>query len=77
MSYKHMNDAQMMTLALAVIIPLSMLIYSNSRITEAKETLRAEMVALRMEIKAGFEKMSAQIGDVRTDLRIHVLEHHK
>ena len=72
-----MNDAQMMTLALAVIIPLSMLIYSNSRITEAKETLRAEMVALRMEIKAGFEKMSAQIGDVQTDLRIHVLEHHK
>jgi hypothetical protein len=39
------NDAQMMTLALAVIIPLSMLIYSNSRITEAKETLRAEVVA--------------------------------
>jgi hypothetical protein len=30
-----------------------------------------------MEIKAGFEKMSAQIGDVRTDLKIHVLEHHK
>jgi hypothetical protein len=27
----------MMTLALAVIIPLSMLIYSNSRITEAKK----------------------------------------
>jgi len=37
----------------------------------------AEMVALRMEIKAGFEKMSAQIRDVRTDLKIHVLEHHK
>jgi hypothetical protein len=31
------------------------------------------MVALRMEIKVGFEKMSARIGDVRTDLRIHVL----
>ena len=36
-----MTDAQMMALALAIIIPLSLLLYSNSRITEAKETLRA------------------------------------
>jgi len=71
-----MTDAQMMTLALAVIIPLSMLIYSNSRITEAKETLRAEMIALRMEIKAGFEKLSGEIRDVRSDLKVHELEHH-
>jgi hypothetical protein len=40
------TDAQMMTLALAAIIPVSMLIYSNSRITEAKEALRSEMNAL-------------------------------
>jgi hypothetical protein len=40
-----MTDAQMMTLALAIIIPLSLLLYSNSRITEAKETLRAEIRA--------------------------------
>jgi hypothetical protein len=38
-----MTDTQMMPLAFAVIFPLSMLIYSNSRITDAKETLRAEM----------------------------------
>jgi hypothetical protein len=47
----------MMTLALAVIIPISMLVYSDSRITEAKETLGAEMAALRMEIKAGFDRL--------------------
>lgn len=40
----------MMTMALAIIIPLSMLIYSNSRITEAKETLRAEMALLRVDV---------------------------
>lgn len=57
-----MTDAQTMTLALAVIIPLSMPICSNSRIAEAKETLRAELVGLQMEMKTGFEKMSAQIG---------------
>ena len=66
-----MTDVQMMTLALAVIIPLSILLLcSNSRITEAKETLRAEMIALRMEIKAGFERLEAK-------LNIHGMEHHR
>jgi hypothetical protein len=52
----------MITLALAVIVPLSMLIYSNSRISEAKETLRAEMGMLRLEIKSGFERLEAKLG---------------
>jgi hypothetical protein len=72
-----MTDAQLLTLALAVILPLSMLIYSNSRITEAKETLRAEMQSLRMELKAGFEKISTEIREAQHDLRIHELQHHK
>ena len=46
-----MTDPQMMTLALAIIIPLSMLLYSNSRISEAKETLRSELQVLRTEIQ--------------------------
>jgi hypothetical protein len=45
-----MTDTQLLTLALAIIFPLSMLIYSNSRVTEAKETLRAEMQAMKGEI---------------------------
>jgi pentose-5-phosphate-3-epimerase len=45
-----MTDTQILTIALAVVVPLSMLIYSNSRITEAKETLRAEMITMRMEL---------------------------
>jgi hypothetical protein len=65
-----MTDAQMITPALTVIIPLSMPIYRNSRITEAKETLRTEMALLRMEIKAGFERLEAK-------LTIHELEHHR
>jgi len=86
-----MTDPQMMTLALAIIIPLSMLLYSNSRITEAKETLRAEMTALRetlraevsttketlrAEIAAGFARMSNEILSLKADLKIHELEHH-
>jgi hypothetical protein len=50
-----MNDPQMMTLALAIVIPLSMLIYSNSRITEAKETLRAEIGRLRSDLTLTME----------------------
>jgi hypothetical protein len=49
---------QLMTLALAVIIPLSMLLYSNSRITEAKETLRAEMQKGFSEINASLERIT-------------------
>jgi uncharacterized protein (DUF58 family) len=64
-----MTDAQMMTPALAVIVPLSMPIYSNSRITETKETLRAE-------IAAGFTRMSSEIQSLKAELKIHVLEHH-
>ena len=45
-----MTDPQMMTLALAIVIPLSLLIYSNSRITAAKETLRAEIGLLRADV---------------------------
>ena len=46
------DRVRMMTLALAIVIPLSMLLYSNSRITEAKETLRAEIRAETAELKA-------------------------
>jgi hypothetical protein len=65
-----MTDQQLLTLALAVVIPLSLLIYSNSRITEAKETLRAEMQTIRAEMKAGFERIEQL-------LKVHELEHHR
>ncbi len=65
-----MTDQQLMTLALAVVIPLSMLIYSNSRITEAKETLKAEMAA-------GFARISSDIKSLEAKLTIHELEHQR
>jgi len=55
----------MMTLALAIIIPLSMLIYSNSRISEAKETLRAEMATGNNRIT----DVNNRITDVKETLR--------
>jgi len=66
------TDQQLLTLGIAIVLPLSMLIYSNSRITEAKETMRAEMgnsnsriteakETLRAEMALGFERLSNKI----------------
>jgi uncharacterized protein HemX len=55
------TDTQLLTLAVAIILPLSMLLYSNSRITEAKETLRAEIQTLRADMSTGFARTSGEI----------------
>lgn len=46
-------------------------------VAEAKETLRADMQAPRMEMRAGLDRISAEIREVRTDLKLHEMEHHK
>jgi uncharacterized protein YpuA (DUF1002 family) len=72
----QMTDEQVMTVAVAIIFPVSALIYSNSRVSDVKETMRAEirtlnadlrseMAELRGEMKAGFERKQ------------HILEYHK
>jgi len=76
-----MTDIQLMVLALSVIIPISLLIVSNSRITDAKETLRAEIQTVRTEMQrnhgeviASLERIAALID---TKFKIHELEHHR
>lgn len=56
-----MTDAQLLTLAVAIVLPLSMLLYSNSRITEAKETLRAEISGLRLEMQKDFMQFRMEL----------------
>lgn len=66
------TDPQLLTLALAIILPLSLLTYSNSRITEAKETLRAEMATGFMGVRAEFIQVRAilrMVADHDTRLR--------
>ncbi len=83
-----MTDAQVFTLAIAVIVPLSLLIYSNSRISEAKETLRAEIKAETNALRAEMAELHAEIAELRAHLdsaferiehalKLHELEHHK
>ncbi|MGA3235632.1 MAG: hypothetical protein ABSG03_04985 [Bryobacteraceae bacterium] len=57
-----MTDAQLLTLAIAIIVPLSLLLYSNSRITDTKETLRAEIGETKQTLRA-------EIGETKQTLR--------
>ena len=59
-----MTDAQMMTLAFAVVFPLGMLLFSNSRITDTKETLRAEMLAMKAELLTALQRIENKIDHV-------------
>ena len=47
-----MNDTQILTLAISIIVPVSFLLLSNSRISDVKETLRAEIETSRTELRS-------------------------
>jgi hypothetical protein len=85
-----MTDVQVLTLAVAVIVPLSLLIYSNSRISDirlsldsklndTKETLRAEMKTQHTEVMARLTSMDAFLHELmgkldEMDRRLTALE---
>jgi hypothetical protein len=82
-----MTDFQLLTLAIAVIVPLSLLIYSNSRITDTKETLRAEMREMETRLSGRLDKLEGKFDAMNsrldthferleTMLKIQELEHH-
>jgi len=71
-----MTDTQLLTLAIAVIVPLSLLIYSNSRISDAKETLQAKISELRAELRQQHSELLGEVRENRTALKLHEMEHH-
>ena len=84
----QLTDAQVLTWAVAVIVPVSALIYSNSRVSDvgkrvddSKETLRAEMQAMESRIKAEIKELhsgiKAAIERMDNAVKIHELTHHK
>jgi hypothetical protein len=56
-----MTDIQMLTIALAIGVPLSLLIYSNSRVTDVKEVLRAEMPSQIAEVRLLIERNHSEV----------------
>jgi hypothetical protein len=63
-----MTDLQLITLAVAIVFPLSMLLYSNSRISDAKETLRAdiqrEILQLRLDFTERFNSIDRKLDEL-------------
>jgi hypothetical protein len=47
-----MNDTQILTLAVSFVVSVSFLLFSNSRITDAKDSLRSEIFGVRDSLKA-------------------------
>lgn len=66
----QLTDAQVMTLAMAIIVPLSLLIYSNSQITDSKEALRAETAKLGAELRAEMAGFRADMAGFRSDMEL-------
>lgn len=58
-----MTDIQILTIAMAIIFPVAALLYSNSRVTDTKETLRADMTAIKVELKADVLLMRTEINN--------------
>lgn len=56
-----MTDMQILTAAIAVLMPLSLLLLGNTRVADAKETLRAENATLRVEMNARFDRLESKI----------------
>ena len=61
----QLTDAQVMTLALSVVIPLSMLIHSNHRITDTRDSLGKRID----DLKGSLEKDMASLqGSVEKEI---------
>ena len=58
------------------LVPFAMLMYSNSRISEAKETLRAEMALGFERISNKVDHLAGEVATLKELMSIHMREHH-
>jgi hypothetical protein len=70
------TDQQILTICIAVIFPLSMLIYSNSRVSDAKETLRAEMALGFERLSNKLDHLAGEVATLKDLMATHLREHH-
>jgi hypothetical protein len=59
-----MSGIQILTIALAIIVPLSLLTYSNSRVADVKEVLRAEMHSQIADLRLLIERMMLKLAEM-------------
>jgi hypothetical protein len=74
-----MTDLQILTIAvpvvLSILLPLSMLIYSNSRIPEVRETLRAEMALGFERLGNKTDHLAGEVATLKEMFAAHLREH--
>ena len=58
-----MTDIQILTIVLSVVVVISALICGNSRVSDFKETLRAEALGFKRVLRE-----TSQIGSVKADV---------
>jgi hypothetical protein len=64
-----MNDVQILTLAIAVVVPISLLLLSNSRLTDMRTTLQGSIAETR-------ESLRNSIIEAKETLRAESNTHH-
>ena len=83
-----LTDTQIMTLAVAIIIPTAAVIYSRSSITDVQKRIDDLKDSMNKRLDDSSQRMDDMKTDIRADikslgdrmetlLKIHVLEHHK
>ena len=60
-----MTDIQLLTIAIAVIIPISSLIYSNSRIADVRDSLNKQIDDFRAEVNHRFEAIDRRFDNLQ------------
>ena len=72
-----MTDQQLLTLALSVIIPVSLLIYSNSRISDVNKRIDGLEKKFDDFQKHLDEKIDNAFSHMELLLKLHEAEHHR
>ena len=63
-----MTDIQILTIAIAIIIPVSSLIYSNSRISDVRDSLNKRIDDLRAEMNRRFDNQQGLLETIMAKL---------
>lgn len=76
-----MNDSQILTIAIAIVFPISALLYSNKRVDDLRTDTKACFDDLKTEMNAMEKRLIQHIDNAFTHmellLKLHEAEHHK
>ena len=71
-----MTDQQILTICISLAVPFAMLIYSNRSVTEAKETLRAEMALGFERLSNKIDHLAEEVATLKILMENHMRDHH-